>query len=146
MMDSHSDEEGVIGYQATTVQPAITQPSAAAALPSIRIFSAGLVHPLDAERILLGEVRFRVIPPRFERAPVQRDGFRLLAKLPAERLFHQWQIDAQQLRQDAVVDHVADEAAQLRVGTHGSDQFVEGHGIRRRHVAVRSVSSLSGAS
>src|SRR5882762_450744 len=37
MSDSHSDEEGVIGYQATTVTPAIMQPTAAAALPSTRI-------------------------------------------------------------------------------------------------------------
>src|SRR5579864_8874222 len=37
MNDSHRDDEGVIGYQAATVQPAITQPSAAAVLPSMRI-------------------------------------------------------------------------------------------------------------
>ena len=40
MSDSHSEEDGVIGYQATTVTPAIMQPIAAAALPSIRIFPA----------------------------------------------------------------------------------------------------------
>ena len=40
MSDSHSDEDGVIGYQATTVTPAIMQPMAAAALPSIRILPA----------------------------------------------------------------------------------------------------------
>src|SRR5476651_1968802 len=38
--DSHSEDEGVIGYQATTVTPAIMQPIAAAALPSIRILPA----------------------------------------------------------------------------------------------------------
>ena len=38
--DSHSDEDGVIGYQATTVTPAIMQPMAAAALPSMRILPA----------------------------------------------------------------------------------------------------------
>src|SRR5688572_11586731 len=38
--DSHSDEDGVIGYHATTVTPAIMQPIAAAALPSIRILPA----------------------------------------------------------------------------------------------------------
>src|ERR1051326_2420397 len=37
MSDSHSDDDGVIGYQATTVTPAIMQPMAAAALPSMRI-------------------------------------------------------------------------------------------------------------
>src|SRR5215475_3206821 len=40
MSDSQSDEEGVIGYHATTVTPAIMQPMAAAALPSIRILPA----------------------------------------------------------------------------------------------------------
>src|SRR5947207_3246919 len=40
MSDSQSDDEGVIGYQATTVTPAIMQPMAAAALPSIRILPA----------------------------------------------------------------------------------------------------------
>src|ERR1051325_7573704 len=40
MSDSHSEDEGVIGYHATTVTPAIMQPMAAAALPSIRIFPA----------------------------------------------------------------------------------------------------------
>src|SRR5260370_39913566 len=40
MSDSHSEEDGVIGYHATTVTPAIMQPIAAAALPSIRILPA----------------------------------------------------------------------------------------------------------
>src|SRR3989337_4056444 len=40
MSDSHSDEDGVIGYHATTVTPAIMQPTAAAALPSMRILPA----------------------------------------------------------------------------------------------------------
>src|SRR3954464_1826585 len=38
--DSHNDDDGVIGYQATTVTPAIMQPMAAAAFPSIRILPA----------------------------------------------------------------------------------------------------------
>src|SRR5258706_15969365 len=38
--DSQSDDEGVMGYQATTVTPAIMQPMAAAALPSMRILPA----------------------------------------------------------------------------------------------------------
>ena len=37
MSDSASDEDGVIGYHPTTVTPAIMQPMAAAALPSMRI-------------------------------------------------------------------------------------------------------------
>src|SRR6187200_3395974 len=38
--DSQSEDDGVIGYQATTVTPAIMQPMAAAELPSIRILPA----------------------------------------------------------------------------------------------------------
>ncbi len=42
MSDSHKDDDGVIGYQPTKVTPAIMQPIAAAAFPSIRIFPAVL--------------------------------------------------------------------------------------------------------
>src|SRR6185295_10204876 len=38
--DSHKDDDGVIGYQATTVTPASMQPIAAAAFPSMRILPA----------------------------------------------------------------------------------------------------------
>ncbi len=37
MMVSHSDDDGVIGYQVATVQPANTAPRAQAALPSMMI-------------------------------------------------------------------------------------------------------------
>ena len=37
MSDSQSDDDGVIGYQPTTVTPAMRQPMAAAALPSMMI-------------------------------------------------------------------------------------------------------------
>src|ERR1700752_2856205 len=40
--DSHNDEDGVIGYHATTVTPASMHPMAAAALPSISILPAVL--------------------------------------------------------------------------------------------------------
>ena len=42
MSVSGSDDEGVIGYQAITVTPAIMQPSAAAALPSTSTIPAVL--------------------------------------------------------------------------------------------------------
>src|SRR6187551_299235 len=42
MSVSGSDDDGVMGYHATTVAPAIMQPSAAAALPSTRIMPAVL--------------------------------------------------------------------------------------------------------
>src|SRR5476649_969774 len=53
MSDSQSDEDGVIGYHATTVTPAIMQPMAAAALPSMRIF------PRSEERRVGKECRSR---------------------------------------------------------------------------------------
>ena len=37
MKFSHSDDDGVIGYHAATVQPPMMQPSAAARLPSMNI-------------------------------------------------------------------------------------------------------------
>ena len=47
---SISEVEGVIGYQAPTVAPANTQPSAAAVLPSMMMWPRGLVQLLDAQR------------------------------------------------------------------------------------------------
>ena len=40
MSVSQSEDDGVMGYHATTVTPAIIAPMAAAALPSMRIFPA----------------------------------------------------------------------------------------------------------
>src|SRR5436190_391016 len=40
MSDSHKDDDGVIGYQVTTVTPANMAPMAAAALPSMMILPA----------------------------------------------------------------------------------------------------------
>ena len=42
IMVSTSEDDGVIGYQVTTVTPANMQPSAAAALPSMMILPAVL--------------------------------------------------------------------------------------------------------
>ena len=64
MSDSQSDDEGVIGYHATTVTPAIMQPMAAAAFPSMRIFPAVSFIGSMTERILLGEVALRRSPIR----------------------------------------------------------------------------------
>ena len=96
-----------------------------------------LVHPLDVKRILLGEVGLGVIPAGLERALVQRHGLGLLAQLPGQRLLHERHVDAEQLRQDAVVDHVLHEAAQLRVGAHRRDELVERHRIEREVGAQR---------
>ena len=59
------------------------QPMAAAALPSMRIMPGRLVHPLDEERVLLGEVRFGVVGAGLERRHVQLDAFAFLPELLA---------------------------------------------------------------
>ena len=48
-----------------------------------------------------------------------------LPELPLERLCHQRHVDAEQLRQNAVVNHVSDEAAQLGVGANRRDELIE---------------------
>ena len=47
------------------------------------------------------------------------------------------EVDAQQLGEDAVVDHVPHEAAQLGVRAHRRDQLVERHGIEHQVGAQR---------
>ena len=47
------------------------------------------------------------------------------------------QVDPEQVREDAVVDHVAHEAAQLRVGTHRRHQLVERHRVEHDIVPER---------
>ena len=49
MSDSHSDEDGVIGYQATTVTPAIMQPMRGGGVALDEDLARRLVHPLDAQ-------------------------------------------------------------------------------------------------
>ncbi len=92
-------------------------------------FTHRRVHLFDPERILLGKIRFRVLPAGLERGGVQHHGLGLFAELPAERLLHERHVDAKQPRHDAVVNHVADETTQFGVGTHGRYNLVEGHGI-----------------
>ena len=89
------------------------------------------------KRVLLGEVRFGVVPSSLQRALVQRDRFGLFAKLPVERLLHERHVDAKQLREDAVINHVADEPAELGVGADRSDELVKGNGIKRQVGAER---------
>ena len=105
------------------------QPIAAAALPFDQDLAGRLVHPLDVKRVLFGEVRFGEVPTGLQRALVQRDGFRFLAELPLERLSHERHVDAEQLRQNAVINHVADKSAQLGVGANRRDELIEGHRI-----------------
>ncbi|MNC87696.1 hypothetical protein D3C83_34440 [compost metagenome] len=56
MKASASEEEGVIGYQAQTVAPPYTAPSAAAVLPSTKILLPTLLARLM--RMPSGQLRF----------------------------------------------------------------------------------------
>ena len=60
MKFSQSDDDGVIGYQAATVQPPMMQPSAAARLPSMK--SKPSVRPV------IGSSRYASLFFRFSRA------------------------------------------------------------------------------
>ena len=86
---------------------------------------------------MLVKVVGRALLPRLERAHVELHRLRLLAELLAERLLHLAEIDVEQVRQHAVVDHVLDEAAELRVRADLGDDLVERHGIE--HEVVREV-------
>jgi len=130
MSDSHNDEEGVIGYQATTVTP-----DRRGGIAFDQNLPGRFVHPLDDEGVLLGEIRFGVIPSRLEGAEIQLDGLGLSTELLLERLLHEAHVDPEQPGEDAVVDHVADKATQLGVGTDWRDQLVERHRVKHQVVA-----------
>ena len=130
-----------MGYHVTTVTPANMAPSAQAALPSMMILPAVCVHALHAVRIGLGEGLGGEIVARLRRAPVQVGGLGLaLAELLHQRLVDLLHFDGEQLRHHAVVNHVADQLAQLGFGADRRHQLVEGH---RDRSADRSRSSLS---
>jgi hypothetical protein len=97
-----------------------------------------LVHRLDEIRILFLERRLGVFEAGLQRAGVQRDRLGLFPELLGERLLHQHRIEAEQLREDARIDHVAHQAAQLRVGAYRLDQRVERYGIKNE-VAAQGV-------
>ena len=94
--------------------------------------AARLVHPLDAEPVALREVLLGVRVARGERGLVERHGLGLLAELPVQGLLHLGHLDPEQLRQDAVVDHVAHEAAQLGVRADRLDELVERHRVEHQ--------------
>src|SRR6185295_20225242 len=65
MKYSHKLDDGVIGYQAQTVQPAITEPIAAAALPSMMILPCVLFMGSTAKRVSLGRLALANSAPAF---------------------------------------------------------------------------------
>ena len=78
----------------------------------------------------LGEGLGGVIEARLGGAPVQLGGLGLaLAELLHQRLVDLFHFDGEQLRHHAVVDHVADQLAQLGIRADRRHQLVEGHGV-----------------
>src|SRR5262249_3124008 len=72
-----------------------------------------------------------VVGAGLQRPHVEVGRLRLLAELLPERLFHLPHVDAEEVREHAVVDHVLDEAAELGVGADRGDDLVERHRIER---------------
>ena len=108
--------------------------------------AGGLVHPLDAERILLGEVLARRSRSRPSSAP--RFSSTAFAFLPS-CLRSAFSISARSmsssLREHAVVDHVLDEAAQLGVGADRRRRSCRTAPDRTTR-SLRSALSFSGSS
>ena len=88
MKFSQSDDDGVIGYHAATVQPPMMQPSAAARLPSMK--SKPSVSPVIGSRryaSLFFEMFARVLVPDAYRVHIGLDGRRLALELIADTGF-----------------------------------------------------------
>src|SRR5581483_10505424 len=66
---------------------------------------------------------------------VQLRGLHFFRKLFAQRFFHFFHFDVEQLRDNTDVDHIADEFAQLGFRAYRSYQFVEGNGVEDQIVA-----------
>ena len=111
------------------------QPMAAAELPSIRILPAVLFMRATPKRSYLWKLLLRVFHAGADGVPVECQRLGLAAELLVQRFFHLGQIDVEQLRHNADVNHVADQAAQPRVGQTGSDQLVERNRIKRQVLA-----------
>ena len=97
-----------------------------------------LVYRLGPIRIALDQVLLGVGRTGLERGHVQLDRFLLLAHLSLERVLHLRQVDVQELRQHAVVNHVLHEPAQLRVLADLGHDAVEGHRVEHEVVAERA--------
>ncbi len=97
--------------------------------------AAGLVHALDGEGIGLGERGSSVVVARLGGVDVEVGGLDLAAELLANGLLHLRRIEAEQAGDDADVDHVLDQLAQLGFRTDGGHQLVERNRIEGQVVA-----------
>ena len=139
MRFSTTEDDGVMGYHATTVTPANIAPSAAAALPSMMILPCGGVHRFDHVWVLLGQRARGIVEADAHGVQVQLRRLHLLGKLLANRCLHQLHVDGEQLRRNSHIDHVLDQLAQLCLRARGRGELVERHSIvGQRPCAARS--------
>ncbi len=85
---------------------------------------------------MLDELFLSVVEARLHSAEVEVEDLLLFGELLLEASLYDGEIDGQKLRHDADEDHVADELAQLGLGTDGGGDLVEGNGIAGYIVAV----------
>src|SRR5438270_4356702 len=81
-----------------------------------------LIHRLYMEGVLFLEGGFDIISPGANGGGIQLSRFFLFGKVLHQRLFRFGQVNAQQRIHHAHVDHVLDQAAQLGLRTHWTDQ------------------------
>ena len=92
-------------------------------------FALSLVHPLDAKRVGLHEIRARVVDAGLHRLDIGLGGLDLRLELLSNRLLHFHHIDSQQFCHDPYINHVGQQFSQLDVGDHLAGQLCEGNAI-----------------
>src|ERR1019366_4797459 len=138
-MVSTSEEEGVIGYQVTTVQPANIAPSAQAALPSMMILPAVSFIRSTWKRSGSVKVLAAYSKTAWQGPPFRLGGLGLLlAELFDQRLADLRHFDGEKFGDHAVVNHVADQLPQFGVGAHRRHQLIERDG-EEVHIAAQLV-------
>ena len=92
---STSDDDGVIGYQVTTVTPANMQPMRSRGVAVDDDLAGGLVHPLDRERVRLGQRgRRRNRSPALAAFQFRSAALTFLRELLAQGLLHLGHVEA----------------------------------------------------
>ena len=131
-----SEVDGVIGYQAATVAPAYTHPSAAAVLPSIMMWPA--VSSIFSTCSGSGQAKFalRVVVAELDGLHVAVDQLRLLRVGLGQQLADALQIQVEQRRQHPGVADVLHQDA----GAHAVEVLVAQP--RQRHAEHRDVLAL----
>ena len=81
------------------------------------------------------QVRFGVVESSLGRSQVQICRLHFLGKLLADRLFDLGHVDGEQAGDDADVDHVLDQFAQLGFRADGGNQLVVGNGVKDQIIA-----------